>query len=322
MSLQFRSVLRPPPSLVEQLAACDPANPLHTPEYAKAHEALGERVCLLGLYAGDDLVAGCLGFLSGWFLRRNLHIRSLPSLPEPENFWRGVMQSCRRLGVWGLQIDTYASPGAVIPQLPGELERRDRWEYALDLGCDNILDGVSTQHRRNISRAGKAGLAIRRTREASACAKHLELMDASTERRAHRGEKVDSGQDSARPLALLASGSGEIFQAVLGEQVLSSMLVLRSREGAYYQSAGTLPEGMKLGASPFLVSQVAALVKQEGARVFNLGGAGAESPGLRRFKAGFGAREFELQAASFCPKSAAERRLRGALRSCWTWAGQ
>ena len=138
MSLQFRSVLRPPPSLVEQLAACDPANPLQTPEYAKAHQSLGERVCLLGLYAGNDLVAGCLGFLSGWFVRRNLHICSLPTLPEPEAFWRGVVQSCRRLGAWSLQIDTYASPGAVIPQLPGELERRDRWEYALDLGCDNI----------------------------------------------------------------------------------------------------------------------------------------------------------------------------------------
>ena len=170
-------------------------------------------------------------------------------------------------------------------------------------------DGVSTQHRRNIVRASKAGLSLRRTREASACAKHLELMDASTERRASRGEKVDSGQDSARPLALLASGSGEIFQAVMGEQVLSSILVLRSSQGAYYQSAGTLPEGMRLGASPFLVSQVAALLKQEGARVFSLGGASAESPGLRRFKAGFGAREFELQAASFCPKSAAQRRL-------------
>ena len=322
MSLQFRSVLRPPPSLANSLAALDPANPLQTPQYAKAHEALGERVYLLGLYDCNDLVSGCLGFLSGWFLSRKLHIRSLPSLPDPEIFWQGVLQSCRRLGVWSLQIDTYASPGAVIPQLPGEVERRDRWEYVLDVACENVQAGVSTQHRRNIVRASKAGLSLRRTREASACAKHLELMDASTERRASRGEKVDSGQDSARPLALLASGSGEIFQAVMGEQVLSSILVLRSSQGAYYQSAGTLPEGMRLGASPFLVSQVAALLKQEGARVFSLGGASAESPGLRRFKAGFGAREFELQAASFCPKSAAQRRLRGALRSGWTWAGQ
>jgi hypothetical protein len=322
LTLQFRSVLRPPPSLIEQLAACDPANPLHTSEYAKAHQSLGARVCLLGLFTGDELVSGCLGFLSGWFLRRNLHIRSLPNLSEPEIFWRGVLQSCRSLGVWSLQVDTYASPGAVIPQLPGELERRDRWEYVLDLGCQDVLDGVSTQHRRNIARARKSGLSIRRTREASACARHLELMDASTERRVNRGETVDPGQDSARPLALLASRSGEIFQAVIGEQVLSSMLVLRSSQGAYYQSAGTLPEGMKLGASPFLVSQVADLVKQEGARVFNLGGAGVESPGLRRFKAGFGAREVELQAASFCPKSVVERKLRGALRSCLTWAGE
>jgi hypothetical protein len=322
LSLQFRAVLRPPPSLIETLAACNPANPLQTSEYAKAQESLGAKVCLLGLYADNQMVSGCLGFLSGWFLRRNLHIRSLANLPDPEIFWRGVLHSCRTLGVWRLQVDTYSSPGAVIPQLPGELERRDRCEYVLDLGCENVLDGMGTQHRRNISRARKAGLSIRRTRAASACATHLELMGASLERRANRGESVDLGQESARPLAVLASRSGEIFQAVAGEQVLSSILVLRSSQGAYYQSAGTLPEGMKLGASPFLVSQVADLLKQEGALLFNLGGAGAESPGLQRFKAGFGAREVALQAASFCPKSVVERKLHSALRSGWSWAGQ
>jgi Acetyltransferase (GNAT) domain len=323
LSLQFRAVLRPPLSLIEHLAACNPANPLHTSEYARAQESLGAKLCLLGLYADNQLVLGCLGFLSGWFLRRSLHIRSLPNLPDPEIFWRGVLQSCRTLGAWRLQVDTYASSDAMIPQLPGELERRDRCEYVLDLGCESVLNGVSTQHRRNIGRARKAGLSIRRTREASACTKHLELMEASMERRASRGESVDLGQESARgPLALLASGSGEIFQAVAGEQVLSSIFVLRSSKGAYYQSAGTLPEGMKLGASPFLVSQVADLLKQEGALLFSLGGAGAESPGLQRFKAGFGAREVALQAASFCPKSVVERKFHGVLRSCWTWAGQ
>jgi hypothetical protein len=320
--LQFRYVLRPSASLVEHLAACDPANPLHTSEYANAHESLGARPCLLGLYSGNELVSGCMGFLSGSFLRRNLHIRSLPNMPDPATFWQGVLELCRRLGVWRLQIDTCASPEAIIPQLPGELERRVRWEYVLDLGYDNVLDGVSSQHRRNIGRACKAGLSIRRTREASACRKHLELMDASTERRVNRGEKVDLPQDSARPLALLASRAGEIFQAVIGERVLSSILVLRSSKGAYYQSAGTLPEGMKLGASPFLVSQVADILKQEGVQVFNLGGSSADSPGLRRFKAGFGAREVALQAASFCPKSALERKLHGALRSCWSWVRQ
>jgi hypothetical protein len=323
VTLEFRSVLQPSASLIRHLAACDPTNPLHTSEYADAHQSLGARSCFLGLYSGNDLAAGCIAYVSGSFLRRNLHIRSLPDIPDPVTFWKGVLDLSRSLGVWFLHVDTYASPGAVIPHLRGELERRVRWEYVLDLACDNLLDRVSTQHRRNITRARKAGLSLRRTREASACAKHLELMDASTERRVHRGEvPMQLGQDSSRQMALLASRSGEIFQAVSGELVLSSMLVLRSSKGAYYQSAGTLPEGMRLGASPFLVSQVAEVLKQEGVEVFNLGGSSVDSPGLRRFKSGFGAREVELQAASFCPKSKFERKLHGALRSCWSWIRQ
>jgi lipid II:glycine glycyltransferase (peptidoglycan interpeptide bridge formation enzyme) len=321
VTLQFRFILQPPAAVIESLATCDAINPLHTPEYAKAHESLGARSCLLGLYRDDELVSGCIGFLSGSFLRRNLHIRSLPHLPDPATFWDGLLEVCQARGIWRMQIDTYASPGAVIPQLPGELERRVRWEYVLDLREENFQDSIGSQHRRSIARARKAGLSIRRTHDVSAFTTHLDLMSASTERRVNRGEKMDSQQESARPLALLASGSGEIFQAISGDQVLSSMLVLRSSKGGYYQSAGTSPEGMKLGASPFLVSQVADILKQEGVQVFNLGGAGAESPGLRRFKAGFGAREVELQAASFCPKPALQRKLHGALRTCWSWAG-
>ncbi len=126
-------------------------------------------------------------------------------------------------------------------------------------------------------------------------------------RRAERGEDVSVHHNEARPLALLNSGLGELFQATYRDRVLSSMLILRSRQGAYWQSAGTLPEGLKLGASPFLLSRVAAILKSEGAHVFNLGGATDDNLGLRSFKAGFGAREVALQAASFCPRSSVER---------------
>jgi hypothetical protein len=323
MNLQFRSVLAPPPQLIERVAACEPNNPFYTSEYVRASVSLGAQACFVGLCREKEVVSGCIGFLSGRFLRRNFLIHSLPTIASPETFWPGLLELCRKLKVWRLQIETYASPAAAdIPQLPGELERRIRFEYVWDLGYENVLDGVSGQHRRNIGRALKAGLSIRRTREASACTEHLELMNASTERRVSRGEKADLHEDSARPLALLASGSGEIFQAVSGDRVLSSILVLRSRKGAYYQSAGTLPEGMKLGASPFLVSQVGDILKQEGVQVFNLGGSSPDSPGLRRFKAGFGAREVALQAASFCPKSVVERKGNAALRAGWTWIRQ
>jgi hypothetical protein len=321
VNLQFRSVPGPPASLIERVAACDPTNPFYTPEYATANQSLGAQACFLGLCAENEVVSGCVAFLSGSFLRRCLKLPSLPNVSDPPAFWRGVLKTCRELRVWNLQIESYASQVGEIPPLPGELTRRDRVEYVLDLGRENVLDGISSQHRRNISRASKAGLSIRRTRAQSACAQHRELMDSSLERRANRGEKVHL-LEVATPLALLASQSGEIFQAVDGDRVLSSVLVLRSSQGAYYQSAGTLPDGMKLGASPFLISQMASILKQEGVQVFNLGGAGKGSPGLQRFKAGFNAREIALQAATFCPKSVTERKFHTALRSCWAWVRQ
>lgn len=322
MNLQFCSAPGPPASLIEQVAACNPTNPFCTSEYVSASESLAEEACFVGLCRGSEVVSGCIGFLSGLFLRRSLVIHSLPSLPSPEIFWQGLLELCAELKVWRLQIDTYASPVSDIPQLPGELSRWARWEYVLDLERADVLEGASSQHRRNISRATKAGLYIRRTRETSAFAQHAELMNASMERRAKRGEEVETGGPGARPLALLTSGSGELFQAVKEDRVLSSILVLRSSQGGYYQSAGTLPEGMKLGASPFMVSSVAAILKQEGARVFNLGGATADNPGLRRFKAGFGASEVTLQAASFCPRSTVERKVHTALRASWAWIKQ
>jgi hypothetical protein len=322
VNLQFRSVLAPSARLIEQVAACDPTNPFYTAEYVSTCESTGSVPCFIGLCDGSKVVSGCIGVLAGLFLRRSLVIHSLPSVLSPKFFWQGLLELCRKWQVWRLQIDTYASRASDIPQLPGELERWTRWEYVLDLEGENVLGGVSSQHRRNISRATRAGLSTRRTREVSACAQHLELMNASMERRAKRGEEVEISQEVAGLSALLSSGAGELFQAVKGDQILSSILILRSSQGAYYQSAGTLPEGMKLGSSPFLVSGLAAILKQEGCRVFNLGGTTADNPGLRRFKAGFGAREVTLQAASCCPRTMVERGAHAALRAGWKWIKQ
>ncbi len=318
MNLQFKSVVAPPASLISQLAASDPDNPFCTSEYAAASESLGGKACFLGLCSGNEVVAGCIGMLFGSFMRRSLLIHSLPSLPSADVFWRGLLKQCRGLKIWHLQVDTFASRCGEIPQLPGELTRRNRWEYVLDIAGDNYFDGVRRTHRGNINKGVKAGLVIRRTREEAACAQHMELIGASMERRAHRGEEVNVSQSEERPLALLNSGLGELFQAVKDDTVFSSMLILRSSAGAYWQSAGTRPEGMKIGASPFLLSRVAATLKQEGARVFNLGGATEDNPGLRDFKAGFGTREIALQAASFCPRSSVERGIHTTLRTGWS----
>jgi Acetyltransferase (GNAT) domain len=319
MPIQFRSAFMPPAALIEQVAANEPANPFHTSQYVRANESLGARACFIGLCSGDELVSGCIAYLSGSFMRRGLVIHSLPGIANTEIFWRGLMGLCRELRVWNLQVDTYASPAGTIPHLRGELARRSRCEHVLDLDGEDVLAGASTQHRRNVARAVKAGLYVRRTRETIASEQHLELIDASLARRADRGENVRGSAQNTRSSALLASGAGELFQAIHENRVLSSVLVLRASEGAYYESAGTLPEGMKLGASSFLITQVAAILKHEGARVFNLGGATADDPGLLRFKTGFGTREVALEAASFCPRSAIQTTVHTALRTGVGW---
>jgi hypothetical protein len=138
-------------------------------------------------------------------------------------------------------------------------------------------------------------------------------------RRSARGEAVPSVQRDALAEAFLATGVGELFQAVAdGASPLSSILVLRSPVGAYYHSAGTSPEGMDRGASQFLIASTAEQLRSEGVLRFNLGGAGPESEGLQRFKAGFGARVVPLEAATCVFGTTLERGARriiaGALR--------
>jgi lipid II:glycine glycyltransferase (peptidoglycan interpeptide bridge formation enzyme) len=88
-----------------------------------------------------------------------------------------------------------------------------------------------------------------------------------------------------------------LYQAVRDGIVMSSILLLRSKHTAYYQSAGTSPEGMSVGASHFLIYNVGKKLRDDGVRIFNLGGA-PEGSSLARFKSGFGASEVSLEACS------------------------
>jgi lipid II:glycine glycyltransferase (peptidoglycan interpeptide bridge formation enzyme) len=119
------------------------------------------------------------------------------------------------------------------------------------------------------------------------------------ERRISRGEQVSPDAQIGLSVALLEHHAGELFRATLGNQVLSSILVLRAARGAYYHSAGTSREGMAIGASHLLIRTVVEILRDEGIQRFNLGGADANNPGLERFKTGFGGQAVSLEAAQF-----------------------
>ena len=296
-----------------EIATRAPENPFATPNYAAAREVHGEQAWAFGLRDQGALSAGCVGFLHHGRVTRSLEIPSLPGVDRDSVFWPELLSAARRLRVTDLRLGSYASSRADIPVLPNTTERGTRAEWVLDLTVD-WAGRIGSNHKRNISRARKSGVTVRRTRSAEACARHAELMSTSMLRRADRGEDVPAVVEDLLARALLASGAGELFQAVGEGQVLSSVLVLHAAEGAYYQSAGTSPDGMQIGASPLLIAETAELLRFDGRVTFNLGGAGPESSGLQRFKSGFGARVVPLAAASCSPAAPWRRGLRDAAR--------
>lgn len=220
-------------------------------------------------------------------------ITSLPEAASSEEYWSGLLRFCETRGITEIVADTYGSHAVTVPILTGQVERQLRHEYVIDL-CDIR---VEKRHRSSIRKAQKNGLTVRRCTDSEGYREHVRLMELSHERRRARGEALAGVSSLETSLAYLECGCGELFQAVADGRVESSALILRSSGGAYYQSAGTTPEGMELGASHFLLDYIARQLKAEGLSIFNLGGAEPGSS-LARFKTRFGATIVPLPAMS------------------------
>jgi hypothetical protein len=87
-----------------------------------------------------------------------------------------------------------------------------------------------------------------------------------------RGSEVIADGSAMNPhLAHLEWGSSEFFRASLDKNVVSSVLVLRPLSGAYYQLAGTSPEGIVSAAFRVLINGAACQQREEGPKDFDLG---------------------------------------------------
>ncbi len=319
MTLKFEAAT---PATPAQLAAIERVNhysPFNTAAWAAACAEAGQTVCTFALRDDVAIVAGCLGLLGTGRLSRRLEVVSPPRLSQPSVFWDGVLDFCRAQQVWDLELRSYGSEGVEVPALPGELTRRKRCEFVLDLSLPDPLANLSESVRRNLRRARKAGFALHRTREQAALEDHFRLIQASMNRRQARGETIpadEAEEAEARGFsqALLKSGAAEIFQAIAGQSVMTSYVVVRSAFSACTCSSGVAPDGLRHGASAWLLTELAGLLKREGTRWLNLGGAGEDETGIQSFKSGFGGQIVALEEATFSLASPARQKLRTAAR--------
>ena len=313
--MSFRVVRNPSDAELGLLQSASPANPFVSAPYVAARRALGATAVLFEAENPNSAPACAIGYACGRPFSRSLEITSSPWCANATDFWSGVREFCRQSHVADVAIDSYGAASVTLPTWVAPMQLRDRTEWVLQLGSVDSLTYASN-HRRNINKARKLGVTMTSTTDPAAAQLHGQIMAASMQRRALRGENVPVIEDcNARyDAAFLASGAARLFQAVHDGEVVSSLLLLHAPSGAYYQSAGTTPEGMAIGASTFLVSEIIRTLAAEGKTVFNLGGAGPENEGLQRFKSGFGAQPVPLQAATYQLASPIHRKFRAAVR--------
>jgi lipid II:glycine glycyltransferase (peptidoglycan interpeptide bridge formation enzyme) len=303
--MSFIAIEEPSVELLVTTAATAPWNPFYAPGYVRARVEVGRvRPVLLALQRDDGtLLSGCPAYLSEGRWTWALEIESLPSLPaESEAFWTGLQRWCRSRRIGALRVGTFASEPAPIPRLGAEAQRQARTEHVLDLETYSDEPAhPSSQYKRNLKRGRKAGVTIRSTRDPVALRDHTRLMAASMQRRQDRGEAVHEVVESSwsQYEPYLRTRAAELFQAEREGTVVSSLFILLAERGAYYQSAGTSPDGMACGASPFLVHETACQLRRRSLQRFNLGGAHASEAGLYRFKSEFGGRLVALESAYF-----------------------
>jgi ribosomal protein S18 acetylase RimI-like enzyme len=280
-----------------ELSAIVPASPFATPAYFDSRRRTGWTCMVLGLRDDEDrLTAGCAGFIKARGWNRKLEVPSLPPVGADSPFWPGFHAFCRRHFITKMELDSFGTPEGVEIPCVGTCRHRMRCEYILDLTGD-IDARIDRRHKTHLKKAARAGLRVRRTRSVEAVAAHREMIGCSMDRRRARGEDVPFVGPPQGFNMLLESGAGELYQALRGDEVLASGLVLRAPEGAYFHSRGTSPEGMAIGASHFLLRHIMGVLKEDGVTTFNIGGAD-EGSGLARFKKRFGAQPVYLPSAT------------------------
>ena len=261
----------------------------------------GGKPWIFSLHDGDRLAGAAFGVLSRGRTRASLGITLTAQLPEEQVFWDGVLAFVSRHTITDFWIEYIGAPEPVmaVPRLAREIERFSNIKlYVLDLEDEGLFSGFSQNPKRNIKKARKAGVQMIDLPRPQALRAHFDLMDLSMARRAQRGEQIKKKTEDYVS-ALLATGAGRLYQAALEGQVVSSKLVFVLGDAAYYDSAGTSPQGMELGVSSFLMSEVIRLFKEEKLRIWNLDVASEHAVGLAQFKLGFGPQISLLERAYF-----------------------
>jgi hypothetical protein len=274
-----------------KLEDCHPTNPYVTRPFREACLAFGSDVWTLCKYNGDKIDYGCLAEIRKGTLRRQLEIRSTPSLAG-HDFWRELGKFCKDQSITELVLGSFgSSPKLPIPKLLSESAKelviKERTEYWVDLDVDNLKKNMRGSQRTAYNRACDRNLTVIQPSFQEGLRRHANFTSASLGRRRDRGEDIPFFQKNTFTLEMLRTGSARLYECRLGDSALGSVILTVSKKGAHGYSAGFSSDSLKLGVGVFLNYSTFEILRNESKIVFNLGDAPPDS-GLATFKKSLG----------------------------------
>lgn len=247
----------------------------------------GAAAWILSLRTCEGYALHALAVVERGRLRSGLSVTLSTPPPADAVFWRGLITFAHSQAATTIEVEVVAEvAGAIIPTLEGETSRYEG-EHLYVIELQRQPSRLSTNTKRNINKARKAGASLIALPTQEALAAHFRLTGASLGRRADRGEDVGMRASQECVRSFLARGLGTLFQAGIESEVMSSKFVFFHGKEAFYYDGGTSAVGMEGGLSHFLMFQIAEVLREKGYQSLNLDLARAGNTGLMRYKEGF-----------------------------------
>lgn len=232
------------------------------------------------------------------------------ALEDATSFWAGYARWCHdeRMVCTFARLSLFPEQ---VPPLPGSVEARaPNIVVPLDGGIEALWRGYDSRVRKWIRVAEAAGLTVEIDGDGARLDAFVDIY-TRTMHRHHADAWYFFPRSFFEAIVERLRGQHIFIHTLSGGSVVSSDLVLCSREHLYYFLGGTLAEAYPLGPNYLLKHQGAKWAISQGKKSYVLGGGYEPNDGLLRYKRGYARRgEVPFKVASIIHDEDAYRELK------------
>jgi len=166
-------------------------------------------------------------------------------------------------------------------------------EVDLSLGAEAVFEGFESSVRRAVRKAEKSGVTVQAVRTLDAMRRYFKLHCAT--RRKHGVPPQPAGFFDNIYEHIIRAGFGFMVEATHGGATIASSVFLHFGGCGIYKFGASDESQLQLRANDLVMWEGMKHCAELGCRRFSMGRTDLANEGLRRFKRGFGAREYDIR---------------------------